>query len=626
MKARSKKIRTLLYELLLVWKKAKKQKEETDPFLSGSIKRLVKAQEEDGSITKEEARSMNSLAQKRKWHFPGKGLVETILTLAVALALAILIRQTWFELYEIPTGSMRPTFKEQDRVFVSKTAFGLNTPLSTSHLSFSKKRLKRGSIVVLTTDNLDMTDTDTTYFGIFPAKKRYVKRLVGLPGEYLYFYGGDIYILRDDGKSIERIHSIPEVQSIEYVPFLSFEGKLEPIQTSRFSRTKTFRFLHFNKPIGEVEIAPYQRTQGRIFSGGHWMEELKDDIALFKTRPQSFGEFYGINNFAKCRLLLPNDLPKEGQKLGYSYPQAVLYLELHHNPYLPNGVILPPNASWPIVQTRTTWIPLLEQHVETLAKALTTARFVVENGKAHRYHYENITHDSLSLPRSIPDGTYEFIQGVAYKIGFQGYAEALPPSHPIYPASAEELVFWYNVGIEMHKEFLLPRSPHLPSRFVYFNDNALYAMGKPLFTHNDTLIALFEQLEVTRQATDPSYQSFQDRGSFEKNPPDPQFMKAYGMAIPKGHYLVLGDNHAMSVDGRFFGTIPRANIQGSPLFIISPPGARWGYIDQPSSTYPSVWSVILWSVTLTAFFGYKIHVRRKSRRLLNEFLQTEQLV
>lgn len=622
MKPKAKRIRNLLYDLLLVWKKESKQDKPIDPFLSQSLSTLIQATQDNKAIPKEDVLQMETLVKTKKNHFPGKWLIETVLTLSIALSLAILIRQMWFELYEIPTGSMRPTFKEQDRVFVSKTAFGLNTPLSTSHIAFSHDRLKRGSIVVLTTDKLDMSDTDTTYFGLFPAKKRYVKRLVGLPEEYLYFYGGDIFILKDDGKTIERIHEIPEVRSIEYVPFISFEGKIEPLHSSRFSRRKAFRFCHFNRPIGEIEISPYQRVVGKIFSGGQWMEEFKDDKTLFKKRPQSLGEFWGINNFAKCRLLLPLELPREGQKLGYSYPHASLYLELHHNPYLPKGSLLAPNAPYPLVQTRTSWIPLLESHIEKLAKTLTTARFVIEEGKVHRYHFEKTSYEPLPLPNPVPNGTYEFIEGIAYQIGFQGYAEPLPLSHPLYPSSIEALVFWYNAGIEMSKEFLLPHYPLLPSRFAYFQDGSLFALGKPLFLSDDPLLASFMLQEVTRQASDPSYQAFFDRGSFEKNSIDPAFMKIYGLPIPKGHYLVLGDNHAMSVDGRFFGPIPRANIQGSPLFILSPFGPRWGYLDQPGSFYPSLWSLLMLTLTGVAIASYKIHRKRKKDRLLDEFTNT----
>ncbi|MBP7075125.1 MAG: S26 family signal peptidase, partial [Rhabdochlamydiaceae bacterium] len=62
---------------------------------------------------------------------------DFIIGIGMALFIAILIRQMWFELYEIPTGSMRPTFKEQDRVSVSKTDFGVNYPLTPGHFYFN---------------------------------------------------------------------------------------------------------------------------------------------------------------------------------------------------------------------------------------------------------------------------------------------------------------------------------------------------------------------------------------------------------------------------------------------------------------------------------------------------------
>ena len=45
---------------------------------------------------------------------------EFIFAFLVAFVLALVVRQFCFELYQIPTGSMRPTFKELDRLVVSK--------------------------------------------------------------------------------------------------------------------------------------------------------------------------------------------------------------------------------------------------------------------------------------------------------------------------------------------------------------------------------------------------------------------------------------------------------------------------------------------------------------------------
>ncbi|MHC4542340.1 MAG: signal peptidase I [Planctomycetota bacterium] len=51
---------------------------------------------------------------------------------------------------------------------------------------------------------------------------------------------------------------------------------------------------------------------------------------------------------------------------------------------------------------------------------------------------------------------------------------------------------------------------------------------------------------------------------------------AYGVdepyRVPEGHYFVLGDNDAYSVDSRCFGAVPRENIKGKVIKIAWPPG------------------------------------------------------
>jgi len=79
---------------------------------------------------------------------------------------------------DVPTGSMRPTILEGERIFVNKLAYDLKVP-------FTKVRLmewgspKRGDVVVLYS----------------PADgKRLVKRVMGLPGDVLSMYKGRLYI------------------------------------------------------------------------------------------------------------------------------------------------------------------------------------------------------------------------------------------------------------------------------------------------------------------------------------------------------------------------------------------------------------------------------------------------
>jgi len=68
---------------------------------------------------------------------------------------------------DVPTGSMRPTILEGDRVFVNKLAYDLKVPFTTWHIA-QWNNPARGEIVV--------------FFS--PADgKRLVKRVVGLPGD-----------------------------------------------------------------------------------------------------------------------------------------------------------------------------------------------------------------------------------------------------------------------------------------------------------------------------------------------------------------------------------------------------------------------------------------------------------
>ncbi|MCE5293174.1 MAG: S26 family signal peptidase, partial [Chlamydiales bacterium] len=88
---------------------------------------------------------------------------EFTVAIILALIIAALVRQMWFELYEIPSGSMRPTFRENDRVLVFKDTFCINKPFETSHFYFQPEYVERGSIIVLTGDELDLPDVDTVY-------------------------------------------------------------------------------------------------------------------------------------------------------------------------------------------------------------------------------------------------------------------------------------------------------------------------------------------------------------------------------------------------------------------------------------------------------------------------------
>ena len=79
---------------------------------------------------------------------------------------------------DVPTGSMKPTILEGDRIVVDRRAFALRVPFTTVELARWQKP-KRGEIVVLQSPE---------------DGKRLVKRVVGIPGDRIQLVGDRLVV------------------------------------------------------------------------------------------------------------------------------------------------------------------------------------------------------------------------------------------------------------------------------------------------------------------------------------------------------------------------------------------------------------------------------------------------
>ncbi len=114
-----------------------------------------------------------------------KIIIDNLKTLFYALVIAILIRSLFFQPFYIPSSSMEPTLLIGDRIFVSKYSYGYSKhsfPFSPPIYSkrILSKNPERGDLVIFKTPADNRTD--------------YIKRLIGLPGDEIYFKEGNIFL------------------------------------------------------------------------------------------------------------------------------------------------------------------------------------------------------------------------------------------------------------------------------------------------------------------------------------------------------------------------------------------------------------------------------------------------
>lgn len=100
-------------------------------------------------------------------------------SIIIAFILAMLIRTFVVQAFKIPTGSMRPTLMEGDRLLVNKFIYGAKVLFTDLRLP-AVRQPRRGDIIVFK----------------YPEdqKRDFIKRLIGVEGEEIEIINGNILI------------------------------------------------------------------------------------------------------------------------------------------------------------------------------------------------------------------------------------------------------------------------------------------------------------------------------------------------------------------------------------------------------------------------------------------------
>lgn len=130
---------------------------------------------------------------------------------------------------DVPTGSMKPTILEGDRIFINKVAYDLKFPFTTWRL-LDWDDPDRGDIVVLRSPE---------------DSKRLVKRVVGLPGDVIELRRGRLYVNAEPAVYAKLDLEIVNQIEIEEQPNFLFaseavDGEGHPIMITLGSRSVPF--------------------------------------------------------------------------------------------------------------------------------------------------------------------------------------------------------------------------------------------------------------------------------------------------------------------------------------------------------------------------------------------------
>jgi signal peptidase I len=123
------------------------------------------------------------------------------------------------------------------------------------------------------------------------------------------------------------------------------------------------------------------------------------------------------------------------------------------------------------------------------------------------------------------------------------------------------IVFYYPVDAS---QFLVKRVIGLPGDHVRLRNKTVYVNG----------VALHESYAIHRQWMPDGYRdNFPSQVGYSRDIDRHWFYQLQNylsdgeVVVPQGEYFVLGDNRDNSVDSRYWGFVPRANIIGRPLVI-----------------------------------------------------------
>jgi signal peptidase I len=150
---------------------------------------------ENWPALEEEAERLDDLLHQHASFARKSALRETLENVLIAVMVALGLRSCFYEPFKIPSGSMMPTLRSGDHIFVNKFVYGIQIPFTTTVVGESLGNIERGDVVVFRYPLDEAED--------------FIKRVIGLPGDEVREVGRALQIKRAGQDEFEDIPRTP---------------------------------------------------------------------------------------------------------------------------------------------------------------------------------------------------------------------------------------------------------------------------------------------------------------------------------------------------------------------------------------------------------------------------------
>ncbi|WP_332448080.1 signal peptidase I [Sphaerochaeta sp.] len=226
--------------------------------------------------------------------------------LVFAVFAVLLINQYIFQLFVIPTPSMVATLNVSDRVFVSKTIYGIEIYPGGPKILSKNRQVQRDNIITFYNPEYKSKGpvfdilSQIIYMGTFslvnidrnedgtPAERLYVKRAIGFPGEVIRFSEGNASIRPAGSDSFVKEETFRSSLSLADGPHRSVDSSLYP-------GIKAWGALFGYQKAGiDINSAPsYLKSQYALVQG----DKYPDDFYQFSASSSRTQHLFDPSNF-----------------------------------------------------------------------------------------------------------------------------------------------------------------------------------------------------------------------------------------------------------------------------------------------------------------------------------------